>query len=85
MSTGDEAGVTQALLVTLPGSANADSAASSCLITSYSWNVFWAHCFDWRQELLLPLTSSAQKCRLWRPWLVEHLRDKGTGHLAHSW
>lgn len=67
-------------LVTFPGSASPDSAASSCSITSYSWNVVWACCFDRRLEFLFPLTSSAQKCGL----AGDDLGDKGTGQLAHS-
>lgn len=84
MSTGDEAGATQALPRDLPSQCQ-PRLASSCSVTSYSWKVFWAHCFDRRQEFLVPLTSSAQKCRLWWLWLVVHLRDKGTGQPAHSW
>lgn len=70
-------------LVTCPASANPDwpaAAQSQAILGRFS-----GHSFDRRQEFLVPLTSSAQKCRLWWLWLVVHLRDKGTGQPAHSW
>lgn len=41
VATGDNAGVTLCSLMTFPGGANLDSPASSCLVTSYPWTVFW--------------------------------------------
>lgn len=42
VAAGDKTGVTQRSLVTFPGSANLDSPAGSCSVTSFSWTVFWA-------------------------------------------
>lgn len=63
--------------VTCPGSASRPG-ASSCAITSYSWTVSWAHCFDWQRGFWFPraaqprnAASGASGCGHWR--------DKGTG------
>lgn len=58
--------------------------ASSCAITSYSWTVLWAHCFDWQQSFWFPRAVQPRNADtgasgLWA-W-----RDKGTGQPAHSW